>query len=500
MEQYMAALSALFQYQNLLLMLLGTLIGVVIGVLPGLGSTHAMAMMIPFTWKMDVAPAFIMLISIYATSKFGGSLTAILFNIPGDNPNAVTLIDGFPMAKKGKAKTAIAASATVSILGGLFSCLSLLIFLPVMYQIILIFGPAEFFMLALFGLSAVAAVSSSTILKGLMTAGIGILLGTIGYHPFVGEARYSLGTFYLQDGFYMIPVVLGALAMSAAISQWMEGSSISGQGVPLTGSIREGVKAVFNNFGLFIRSCLIAWVIGVAPGAGSGVAGFVSYASATKTCKNPETFGKGDVRGVIAGETALHACSGGDLLPTLTMGIPGSSAMAVLLTAFALHGISPGPQIIKLRIDLVYLIISVLFIAHVISVGMAVGFSHFMEKLTKLEAEIISPVIILLCLIGSYVTREYWQDMLVATVFGILGYYMKKHGYHPIPLVLGIILGPIAEKALFQTLSHSKNGIFVFFTRIPSLIIFLCIVAVVCWPYIEKLYKKPKKVGSLAQR
>ncbi len=492
MDQYMAALSALFQYQNILLMILGTLIGVVVGVLPGIGSTHAMAMMIPFTWKMDIIPAFVLLISIYATSKFGGSLTAILFNIPGDNPNAVTLIDGFPMAKKGKAKTAIAASATVSILGGLFSCLSLLVFLPVMYQIILLFGPAEFFMLALFGLSAIAAVSATTILKGLMGGGIGVLLATIGYHPFVGQARYSLGTFYLQDGISMVPVVLGALAMSAAISMWMEGSSIVGEGVPLSGSVREGVKAVFSNVGLFMRSCLIAWVVGVAPGAGSAVAGFVSYASATKTCKNPETFGKGDVRGVIAGDTAIHACAGGDLLPTLTMGIPGSSAMAILLAAFALHGVSPGPQVIKFRLDLIYLIIFVLFIAHCISVLMAVGFSHFLEKLTKLEAEIISPVIILLCLIGSYVTREDWQDMLVATVFGILGYYMKKYGYHPIPLVLGLILGPIAEKAFFQTITHSKNGIFIFFTRIPSLIIFLCIVAVVCWPYIERLYKKSK--------
>ncbi len=492
MDQYMTALSAIFQYQNLMLMLLGTLIGVVVGVLPGIGSTHAMAMVIPFTWKMDIVPAFVLLTSIYATSKFGGSLTAILFNIPGDNPNAVTLIDGFPMAKKGKAKTAIAASATVSILGGLFSCLSVLVFLPVMYQIILFFGPAEFFMLALFGLSAIAAVSSATILKGLMGGGIGALLATIGYHPFVGEARYSLGTFYLQDGIHMVPVVLGALAMSAAISMWMEGSSIVGEGVPLSGSIREGVKAVFNNISLFMRSCLIAWVVGVAPGAGSAVAGFVSYASATKTCKNPETFGKGDVRGVIAGDTAIHACAGGDLLPTLTMGIPGSSAMAIFLAAFALHGVSPGPQIVKFRLDLIYLIILVLFIAHVISVAMAVGFSHFLEKLTKIEAEIISPVIILLCLIGSYVTREDWQDMLVATVFGILGYYMKKHGYHPIPLVLGLILGPIAEKAFFQTITHSKNGILIFFTRIPSLIIFICVVAVIFWPYIERFYKRPK--------
>jgi putative tricarboxylic transport membrane protein len=487
MDQFLTALAAI-----LLLMLLGTLIGVVVGILPGIGSTHAMAMVMPFTWKMDVIPAFILLVSIYATSKFGGSLTAILFNIPGDSPNAVTLIDGFPMAKQGKAKTAIAASATVSILGGLFSSISVLLFLPVMYQIILLFGPPEFFMLALFGLTAIAAVSSTTMLKGLMGGGIGFLLAMIGYHPLVGEARYSLGTFYLQDGIYMVPVMLGALAMSAALTMWMEGSSIVGEGVPLSGSIREGIKAVFNNFGLFMRSCLIAWVVGVAPGAGSAVAGFVSYASATKTCKNPETFGKGDVRGVIAGDTALHACAGGDLLPTITMGIPGSSAMAILLAAFALHGISPGPQIVKLRLDLVYLIIVVLFIAHCISVFMAVGFSRFLEKLTKLEAEIISPIIILLCLIGSYVTREDWQDMLVATVFGILGYYMKKYGYHPIPLVLGLILGPIAEKAFFQTITHSKNGVFIFFTRIPSLIIFLCIVAVICWPYIEKLYKKPK--------
>jgi putative tricarboxylic transport membrane protein len=198
------------------------------------------------------------------------------------------------------------------------------------------------------------------------------------------------------------------------------------------------------------------------------------------------------VRGLIAGDTALHACAGGDLLPTVTMGIPGSGAMAVLLAAFALHGISPGPQVIRFRIDLIYLIIFVLFFAHCISVGLAVAFSHFMEKLTKLEAEILSPVIIVLCLIGSYVTREDWQDMLVATVFGFLGYYMKKYGYHPIPLVLGIVLGPIAEKAFFQTITHSKNGILIFFTRIPSLIIFLCVMAVIFWPYIERLYKKTK--------
>ncbi len=492
MEQFLTSVFVFFQWQNVLLMLLGTLIGVVVGILPGIGAKEAMALMIPFTWKMDVLPAFILLVSIYATSKFGGSLTAILFNIPGDNPNAVTLIDGFPMAKNGKARTAIAASATVSILGGLFSSFSLLVFLPVMYQIILLFGPAEFFMLALFGLSAIAAVSSKSILKGLIGGGVGILIATIGYHPLVGQDRYTLGIFYLRDGINMVPVILGTLALSESIKLLMEGSSIVGKSIPLRGSIREGVKAVFKNIPLFIRSCLIAWVIGVAPGAGSAVAGFVSYASATKTCKDPETFGKGDVRGVIAGDTALHACSGGDLLPTLTMGIPGSAAMAILLGAFALHGIAPGPQLVKFHIDLIYIIIITLFIAHCISVVMAVGFSTVMEKMTKLRAEIISPIIISLSLIGSYIVREYWQDVLVTTFFGILGYYMKKRGYGPIPLVLGIVLGPVAEIGFFQSLTFYDIGILIFFTRIPSLIILLCILAVIFWPYIERLYKKPK--------
>jgi putative tricarboxylic transport membrane protein len=174
------------------------------------------------------------------------------------------------------------------------------------------------------------------------------------------------------------------------------------------------------------------------------------------------------------------------------MGIPGSNAMAILLGAFVLHGITPGPQIVKMRPDLVYLIVYVLFIAHVISVIMAVGFSNLLERLTKTRAEIISPIIIVFCLLGSYIMREYWQDMMVTTVFGILGYYMRKHGYHPIPLILGIILGPIAEFGLFTALSISDNGLLIFITRIPSLIILICILLVVFWPYVAKFYERTK--------
>jgi putative tricarboxylic transport membrane protein len=490
MEQFLTPLLAIFQWQNILLMTLGVLIGVVVGVLPGIGSVQAMALLIPLTWKMDIVPVLVFLVSIYSTSKFGGSLTAILFNIPGDNPNAVTLIDGFPMAKQGLARTAIGASATVSILGGFFSAVSLLLFMPVMYRIILHFGPAEFFMLALFGLTAIAAVSAKSIVKGLLTGGIGFLLSTIGFHPLLGQARYTLGTLYLEDGLNFVPVILGVLAMSEAIHVLMEGSSITGEGVPLTGSFKKGIVAVFRNIPLVVRSCLIAWVIGVAPGAGATVAGFVSYASAARSCKNPENFGKGDVRGVIAGDTALHACAGGDLLPTVTLGIPGSNAMAILMGALLLHGITPGPQIVTLRIDLIYLIIFTIFISHVISVFMAVGFSRALEKLTKTRAEIIAPIIIVFCLVGSYMIKETWEDMMVTTVFGILGYYLSKHGYHPIPLVLGMILGRIAEMGLFTALEVSDNGLWIFFTRIPSLIIFLCILLIVFWPYVQRTYRR----------
>ena len=492
MDAFITPLAVIFQWQNVTLILLGVLIGVVVGILPGIGAMQAMALMIPLTWKMDVTPALVLLISIYATSKFGGSLTAILFNIPGDNANAVTLIDGFPMAMNGKAKTAIGASATVSILGGLFSSLSLIIFLPVMYQIILLFGPAEFFMLALFGLTAIAAVSAKTLVKGLMAGIIGILISTIGFHPLAGQARFSFGFLYLEDGINIVPVILGALALSEALILWMEESSILTEGQPITGSYLEGVKEVFRNMPLFLRSCAIAWVVGVAPGAGSATAGFVSYASATKTCKNPETFGKGDVRGVIAGDTALHACAGGDLLPTVTMGIPGSGAMAILLGAFLIHGIAPGPQIVKHRTDLIYLIVYVLFIAHIIGVFMAAGFSNYMEKLTTARSEIIAPILIVFCFIGSYVSRGYWQDMLVTTFFGIMGYYMRKHGYNPIPLVLGIILGPTAEMGFYVALSISLNGPLIFITRIPSLIILICILVVVFWPFVGKMYLKTK--------
>ena len=245
--------------------------------------------------------------------------------------------------------------------------------MPVAYQVILTFGPAEFFMLALFGLTAISAVSAKSIVKGLIGGGLGVLVSTIGFHRIAGQARFTFGTMFLQDGVGMISGVLGLLAMSMAIKLWMEGSSIVSEGVPLTGSIKEGIAAVFRNFSLFVRTCLMAWVIGVAPGAGSAVAGFVCYASAAKSCKNPENFGKGDIRGVIAGDTAIHACSGGDLLPTVTLGIPGSGGMAVLLGAFAMHGVAPGPTIIKFHIDVIYVIVYTLFIAHVASVIMSVG-------------------------------------------------------------------------------------------------------------------------------
>lgn len=490
MEHYLTSLMALFEWQNFLLMVLGTFIGVVVGVLPGIGATHAMAIVIPLTWKMETMPALVLLMAIYATSKFGGSLTAILFNIPGDTPNAVTLIDGYPMAQNGEAKKAIGASATVSIMGGLFSALSLLVFLPVMYQLILLFGPAEFCMLALFGLTAISAVSGKSLMKGLASGGLGILISTIGFHPLLGETRYTFGIMYLEDGINMVPVILGALAMSEALILWMKGSSIVSESVPLRGSYRDGFVAVFRNKVLFVKSCFIAWVVGVAPGAGATASGFICYASAVKTCKNPEKFGKGDVRGLIAADTGLHACGGGDLLPTITMGIPGSNAMAILLGAFLLHGITPGPQIVKMHLDLVYLIIYVLFFAHVIGVFVAVGFSNFMEKLTKTRAEIISPIIIALCLLGSYVMREYWQDVMVTTLFSIVGYYMRKHGYHPVPLLLGIILGPIAEFGYYQAISISVNGPLIFITRIPSLIILLCTLLVVFWPYVGNTYRR----------
>ncbi len=499
MHDVLTPLLTLFQWSNVLLMLIGVLVGMVVGILPGIGAVQAMALLIPLTWKIDITRAFVLLVSIYATAKFGGSLTAILFNIPGDAPNAVTLLDGFPLAQKGKAKTAIAVSATVSVLGGLFSAISVIVFMPLMYQMILLFGPPEFFMLAMFGLSTIAAVSGKSIAKGIMTGSFGVLLATVGYHPLIGKARYSLGTMYLQDGINMSVMILGLLAMNEAITLWVEESSIAGKGIPLSGSYREGFTAVFRNMGLFVRSSLIAWVIGVAPGAGSAVAGFVSYASAVKSCKNPENFGKGDVRGLIAADTALHSCSGGDLLPTITIGVPGSAAMAILLGAFYLHGLSPGPQIVKFHLDLVYLIIYIIFFAHLASVLYALALAGSMEKLTKLQAEVISPIVIVLCLVGSYIIKEDWQDMVITTLFGILGYYMKKKDYPTIPLVLGIILGPIAERALFESLTISKNGMWIFVTRIPSLIIFICIVTVIFWPYLERLIRRIKQGTSVAK-
>jgi len=492
-ESFIAAFATLFQWHNFIALLIGVMGGMVFGVLPGIGGGELMAVLIPLTWKMDVTTAFSLLIGIYATSKFGGSLTAILFNVPGDNPNAATLLDGFPMARQGKARTAIAASAVVSILGGWVSALTIVAFLPVMYWLILHLGPAEYFLLALFGLTAIAAVSAKSLTKGLISGGIGIMISTIGYHPLVGKPRFAMGSYFLQDGIQMVTVVIGTLAMSQAIALLMEGSPIAAKGVKLTGSIWEGVAACFKHFGVFVRSSLIAIVVGIAPGAGATVAAFLAYASAVKASKNPENFGKGDIRGVIAAETATNACQGGDLVPTLILGIPGSKACAILLGAFIIHGISPGPQLVKTRPDIIYLIIAGLVLAHFICVGISIFFVGAMEKLTTTRAEILSPIIIVFCLIGSYVIREYPQDMLITVIFGIVGYLMQKYGYHPIPMVLGLILGPIAEFGFFQALRYSDNGFWVFFTRPQSVVLIILTLIPVLWPIVKSQKARMKK-------
>ena len=493
LDTLMTTLGVMLTGKGIFFLVLGSIVGLIFGAIPGLSGVTALVVLIPMTYGMDPVMAMLLLGGAYGASTYGGAIPAILINTPGEPPNAATILDGFPMSQQGKAGMALGAAATASTLGGVVGLVVAFFFIPVLANVVMAFSYAEFFMMTLFGLSMIAMLSDGSILKGLIAGAVGLLLATVGYDPMTNELRYTLGIESLWDGIQVVPALFGLLAIGEMIDLLIRGQAIAKgsdrqlKEFGVVSGILETLKRPF----LVFRCSFIGFVIGAIPGVGGPVAGFLSYIHAKQTCRHSETFGKGDVRGVIAPESANDAKEGGALLPTLAFGIPGSTGMAVFLGALTLHGIETGQSIFVKNLDVVYMLILAILGAHIIAAAIGLSIADKVGMLTRIRPVLFAPILLMVCLIGSFALRNSMVDVVVTIVFGFLGYEMRKFGYSRIAMLLGLLLGHMAELSFRQTLM-TKSGSAAFITRPIALTLLICTLASLLWPFFQASLRRRK--------
>jgi len=442
--------------------------------IPGLNSSSLMALAIPLTFSWEPVPVMMVFGAFVGGATFMGSVTAILFNIPGKAQNAVTLLDGYPLTRQGQAKTAIGCAATSSALGSTFGIFILIALIPFMREAAMVLGPPEYLMFAIWGLTTLAALGGNSLFKAI--AGVGLQLAFIGYDPRTAELRFTFGFDYLHGGLSLMPVFLGVFAIAEVIDLMVtRKETLSGKLrlQDLSGSVGEGVRSVFRHFGLFLQSSFIGTVIGAIPGVGSSVAGFVAYGLACQTVSDRSRFGRGDIRGVLAPEAANDAKDGGALVPTLALGIPGGTGTAVLLGALTLHGMAPGREMLTDNLVLVFVLIWSLFLSNWITSLLGLSLVNPMARLSTIRTTRLIPFIITLSVIGSLQYRGLMADVVCAMFFGIVGYLMKRYDWPRIPLVIAMVLAPLFETNLHLTLRLQELGRIDFWSRPVVLILIM---------------------------
>jgi len=469
--------------------LLGFVMGLVFGAIPGLSGAVALALLIPVSWGMEPRQGMVMFAGVMGAVAFGGAIPAILLNVPGTAPNVATCFDGYPLSQKGKAGVALGAAATASCLGATFGILWLVILIPAVRLIIMKVGPPETFVLILFGLFAIALFVRGNTLKGVCAGGLGLLLAFVGFDPVTGALRYNFGTMYLYDGIRPIPVIIGVFAISEAINLSIKGEAVAQVEISSKASdVIEGVRSVFRHRITLLRSSAIGTGIGIIPGVGGTVACIMSWIAAAQSSPRKAFFGSGEVEGVIASEAANDAKDGGALLPTIAFGIPGSAEMAVLLGAFILHGLVPGPDLLSPGgLPLVWCLILSLFFSNILVSSAGLLMARHLAKLTMIRGNVIAPVIFCVCLLGAYSIHLSIYDAMLALIFGFVGYLMTKYGFSRVTLVLGLVLGTKAERNFHLSLMMSDVGGWIFLTRPIALVFVLVLVAVVLIPILRRL-------------
>ena len=463
-----------FQPLNFLLMTFGTIVGVIIGALPGLSGSMGIILLLPLVYTLETSTALVMLCGLFCGSMFGGSVSAILLRTPGTPSASATVLDGYPLAQKGFAGKAIGTAALGSFWGGIISTACLIFIAPQLAKVALKFHSADYFALALFGLTIMASSSGKNMIKGLMSGAFGLLVSTVGTDPLAGSSRFTFGIGKLMIGFPQLAVLIGVFAVSEVLTQ------VQGKGA--RAEVREqSVKKIWPSLGEmrgFAKAAtvgaLLGVFIGIVPGTGGAIACFLAYNVAQKLSRHPERFGNGSLEGIAAPEAANNATTGGALIPMLTLGIPGDTVTSVMLGALTLIGVTPGPQLFVNSPAIIYAIFAGMIVIQFLMLGFGVLFSKFAPKVLKVPTDIMMPIILVLCVVGAFSLANQMYHVAVAIAFGVIGFFMKRYGFPGAPLVLGVILGPIAEKNLDRALQLSKNDWSIFFRR-PISVTFLAL-------------------------
>ena len=438
---------------HVVLLLIAVPVGMFFGAIPGLGGKLGIVLAIPFVFGMDPLAGAIFLVAMHSVVHTGGAIPSILFGVPGTGPDAATVVDGLPMTRSGQAGRAIGAALGASGVGGVIGGLFLLAIMPLLRPVVLAFGPAEFFLLALFGITFIAMLAGDSLIKGLLVGLFGLMMAFVNLDPQTGAQRYTFDFLFLWDGIDIITAVLAIFAIPEMIALGVAGGSIAEvrqrANYGLQG-VLKGIRDVFRHWGLTIRTSVIGAFIGMIPGLGGEAASWICYGHAVQSSKTPDRFGKGAVEGVIAPETANNSKEGGSLLPTLFFGVPGSSGMAILLGAFVMLGIQPGPSLALTGMDIVWTLIWALMIANILAVLMFFAVAPSFSYLSYVRGSLLIPFVFTLTYLGSYLSHRAWENLVLLTVLGTLGYLMKRHHWPRPPFVIGLILGPIVEDSFHK--------------------------------------------------
>jgi putative tricarboxylic transport membrane protein len=487
MEGLGGALDILFTGSTLGWLTIGILLGILIGAIPGLGPNLGLAIVLPLTVRLDGPDAIILLISIYSGAMYGGSIAAILINTPGTAAAAATTLDGYQMTRRGQAMDALSISATASVIGGLFAIVTLILLTPYLTTIVLLFGSPEYFLIALFGIALITVVARGSLIKGITAGALGLLLSTIGFPTAAGQPRYTFDTMILFDGLDFVAVLIGIFAIGEMIKLAGERGGIARNGVNMNGSILSGALDVVRAPVTTIKSGYIGLFIGAIPGSGASISNFISYAEAVRSGSGDEEYGSGNHHGVIASEAANNGTVVGSLIPTLSFGIPGSGATAILLGGLVMHGLNPGPELFTTNVDITYSIFLALLAGNAIILIVGLLFITKSSYITQVNSNYLIPLVIVFSTLGALGLRGSWLDVFTVLLFGVFGFFLMKYNYSIIAFVLGIILGPIAEENLIRSLQLSDGSLTIFVTEPIPLVLTLLTVALVGLPLLKAL-------------
>jgi len=467
-------------------MLIGTVAGIWIGALPGLGPSAATAIILPFTYYMDPLSSILLIASIYSAAGYSGSVSSILINVPGEATSAATAFDGYPMARQGKARVALGLSLMASLVGALAGVAVLAFLSGPFITIALLFSPAEYFGLAVLGLVAVSAAGGGDVYKGLIMCCVGVIVSFVGVDAVIGVPRYTFGITSLQGGVSLVAVMVGLFAISEVIGMMLDDGSVAPSG-KLEGSLWDGMVDTFRYPRVLTATTVLGLLIGIIPGIGSTAGNFICYEIARRMSRTPELFGHGAPEGIIAPETSNNATIGSSLVPALTLGIPAGATSAMLLIVLTIQGIVPGPSLFRTQPELVYGFYVGLFVASIMFFVVGAVLTNSFALITTARNEILAPLIMVASLVGAYAYQRSVLDVFIAIVFGFAGYFLRRYRFPVVGIVMGMVLGSLAEVSFHQALMMAAGSYSIFFNRPITAMLLGLALAIAVWPLVRKL-------------